>query len=301
MTTVGSGDYRYERVESWPKVPKYWSLGRPLNAAVNSLGEIYVVSRDAAHPLTIWDSDGNFVSSWGEGTFSDVPHGVTIAPDDNVWVVDRNFHVATEFTPDGKPLRTLGNKLQPSPTWEGKFVHSVPFNMPSNLAIAPDGHLFVSDGYGAHRVHKFSPDGELLLSWGGQGTGPGEFALVHNVWVDSNGRVLICDCENNRIQIFDDEGNYLEQWDMPNPSGLCIRSDIVYVSEFSPAPVNDPDTGSGGISIWTLEGELMTRWVGNEGPGKGLVKGGHDLCVDAEGSIYVCEVRGRRLSKFQRV
>ena len=298
MAIVGSGDYRYERVESWPKLPKYWSFGEPMDAAINSLGEIYVVSAFDERPLTIWDADGHFVSSWGEGTFSIMPHGLYIAPNDNVWIVDTYFHIATEYTPDGKPIRTLGNKLRPSPTWEGKFVHSKPFNLPAGLAIAPNGEIYVADGYGAHRVHKFNSDGELLLSWGRQGTGPGEFALVHNVWIDRNNRVFICDCENNRIQIFDDQGAYLEQWEMPNPTGICIRDDIVYVAELSPEPENDPDTGSGGISIWTLEGELITRWVGNEGTGKGTVMGCHDLCVDPQGNIYVCDERGRRISKI---
>ena len=156
-------------------------------------------SAGGGHPLTIWDTDGNLVSSWGEGTFSDNPHGTSIAPNDNVWLVDRDYHIATEYTPAGKPIRTLGNKYMAAAAFMGR-----PFNLPSGLAIAPNGELFVSDGYGGHRVHKFTPEGELLLSWGRQGTGPGEFALLHNIWVDRNSRVFICDRENNRIQIFDD-------------------------------------------------------------------------------------------------
>ena len=101
--------------------------------------------------MTIWDTNGHLISSWGEGTFSANPHGIYIAPNDNVWLVDRDYHIATEYTPAGKPLRTLGNKLAPAPSFQG-----VPFNMPSGLAIAPNGEMFVSDGYGAHRVHKFS-------------------------------------------------------------------------------------------------------------------------------------------------
>ena len=156
-------------------MPKYWTMGLASDGAVNSRDEVHIFSR-GAHPVTIWDPAGNFISSWGEGTFSANPHGIYIAPNDNVWLVDRDYHIATEYTPSGESLRTLGEKLAPSPSFQG-----LPFNMPSGLAIAPDGNMFVSDGYGAHRVHKFSPEGELLLSWGKQGTGPGEFALVHNV------------------------------------------------------------------------------------------------------------------------
>ena len=288
MAVVGSGDFRYERVPSWPKMPKYWSLGACSDGAVNSRDEIHIFSR-GDHPLTIWDPEGNFVSSWGEGTFSANPHGIYIAPNDNVWLVDRDFHIATEYSTDGKPLRTLGNKLSPSPSFVG-----APFNMPSGLAFAPNGEIFVSDGYGGHRTHKFSADGKLLLSWGRQGTGPGEFALLHNVWVDKNSRVFICDRENHRIQIFDDQGNFLEEWtDLQQPGDLWIVDDVVYVIE---------QGGGNAVSIWTLDGTLITRWRGNEGAGQGTIIGGHGICVDSQGSIYVTEIgEGARVSKFQRV
>ena len=103
MTTVGSGDYTYEHVPVWPNMPKYWSFGAASDGAVNSKNEVHIFSR-GAHPLTIWDTDGNFVSSWGEGTFSANPHGIYIAPNDNVWLVDRDFHIATEYTPGGETL-----------------------------------------------------------------------------------------------------------------------------------------------------------------------------------------------------
>ena len=167
MAVVGSGDFRYERVEEWPNMPKYWEFGAASDGAVNSKDEVYIFSR-GLHPLTIWDTDGNFISSWGEGTFSANPHGIYIAPNDNVWLVDRDYHIATEYTPGGEVLRTLGEKLAPSPSFQG-----LPFNMPSGLAIAPDGCLFVSDGYGGHRVHKFSPEGELIKSWGSREQGRG--------------------------------------------------------------------------------------------------------------------------------
>lgn len=180
-------------------------------------------------------------------------------------------------------------KLAPSPSFQG-----LPFNMPSGLAIAPDGCLFVSDGYGGHRVHKFSSEGELIKSWGKEGTGPGEFALLHNVWVDKNSRVYIADRENNRMQIFDDEGNFIEEWtDMTAPGDLWIHDDIIYVIE---------QGGGNGVSIWTMDGELLTRWRGNEGAGLGTLIGGHGICVDSQGSIYVTEIgQGERVSKFVRV
>jgi hypothetical protein len=267
-------------------MPKYWSFGTASDAAVNSLNEVHIFSR-GEHPVTIWDSDGNFLSSWGEGKFSGNEHGIFIAPNDNVWLVDAWYHIATEHAPDGTVLRTLGRKLEPSTRIGGR-----PFNQPTGLAIAPNGDLFVSDGYGGHRVHRFSADGELLKSWGVPGAGPGEFALLHNIGVDKNGRVLICDRENNRIQIFDAEGAFLEQWtDLNMPGDLWIEDEVVYVGE----------QGRGGaVSIWTLGGELITRWRGAEGPGKGTLAGVHGLCVDSQGSIYVAEL-SEGVGKFQRV
>ena len=287
-TIVGSGEFKYEVAPSWPNLPKYWSFGLASDAAVNSENEIYVLSR-GLHPLTIWDKDGNFISSWGEGTFSSDPHGIFIGPDDYVWIADRNYHTVTEYTPGGEVVMTLGQKLAPSPTFSG-----MPFNMPSGVALAPDGSIFVSDGYGNFRVHKFSPSGELLHSWGRSGDRPGEFCLVHNIWVDRNGRVLVCDRHNDRIQTFNEDGGFTGQWvDLHLPGDLWIKDDIVYVVE---------QGGSTGVSIWTLDGEPITRWRGDDGPGKGTLAAGHGICVDDEGSIYVTEIGdAQRVTKFQKV
>ena len=110
MTIVGSQQYRYERVPYWPRTPKYFDLGQPSDAAINSAGDVFVVSR-GDHPVTIWTAEGEFLGSWGEREFSAMPHGIYIPPDDSVWIVDRDYHVAMQFTPYGKLIRTLGSKL----------------------------------------------------------------------------------------------------------------------------------------------------------------------------------------------
>lgn len=301
MTIVGTGDYRYERDDNWPKPSKYRSFGFPSSAAVNESGEIFVISRGTEHPVTIWDKAGNFLHSWGAGEFSPQPHGITIAANGNVWIVDRDYHVASEYTPEGRRVRSLGTKFQPSPTWHGRFIKSVPFNMPTNLAIAANGDIFVSDGYGNHRVHKFNAAGELLLSWGRQGTGPGEFALVHNIWIDKFNRVLVNDDENHRIQLFTVDGEFIEQWEMTNPSGLYLRDDIVYVAQLGPYEDASKGPGWGAISLWDLQGNKLSEWVGWEGEDRRMLVGPHDLGVDQEGSLYVCEGPIGRVSKFRRV
>ena len=285
---VGSGDYKYEMVPTWPKMLRYWSFGGPSDAAVNSGDEIYVFSR-GAHPVTIWDTDGNLISSWGEGAFSKGgAHGIFISPDDHVWLTDIYYHVVTEHTPGGEQFLELGKRMRPSPHWDAR-----PFNMPTGVVTSPTGDVVVSDGYGGHRVHRFSREGELKQSWGEPGDGPGQFSLLHNVGTDSSGRVFICDREADRIQVFDEQGRYLEQWtDLSGPSDVWIRDDIVYVVEQIKRP---------GVSIWTLEGDLITRWRGDSGAAKGALTSSHGVCVDSEGSIYVAELGGDRVLKFQRV
>ena len=281
MEILGSGDYRYQRVESWPDLPRNWKFGLASDGAVNSKDEIYIFSR-GIHPITIWDFEGNFISSWGEGEFGS-PHGIFIDPSDNVWLVDSNYHLVTQHDPNGQILDTWGRKLQPSASYLG-----MPFNMPSGLAFAPNGEIFVSDGYGGHRVHKFSPEGELLHSWGKQGAGAGEFALLHNIWVDKNSRVYICDRENDRIQIFSDNGEFIEEWtDLQKPGDIWIHNDDVYV-------VEQGSLGTCGVSIWSLEGDLITRWRG--------IEAGHGICVDSRGNIYVTEIgEADKVSKFERI
>ena len=285
---VGNGDYKYEIVDSWPNLPRYWSFGSTSDVSVSNEDEIYVFSR-GLHPLTVWNKSGDFITSWGEGTFSENEHGIFIKEDGDIWLVDSWFHIATKHRPNGELTQTIGNKLRPSDTYYGK-----PFNMPTGLAISSKGEIFVSDGYGNKKIHKFNPSGELIKSWGTFGTGPGEFAIVHNLTIDDDDLIYVCDRENNRIQIFDDDGNYIDEWgDLLMPGDVWIKDGIFYVVE---------QTEQGGVSIWTKQGELITRWYGDRGPGKGSIISGHGITVDSEGSIYVAELTpAERVSKFQKI
>lgn len=143
----------------------------------------------------------------------------------------------------------------------------------------------MADGYGNHLVHKFSPEGELLLTWGQQGTGPGEFGTVHNITVDQESRVYICDRSNDRIQVFDREGQFLEQWELPSPNDIWIQDDIAYVAG-----------GTHWVSLWTLDGEVLARFGSRD---EGVPAPGHGICVDAHGSIYA--IGNQRVTKFKRV
>ena len=288
MAIIGAGNFRFEPVASWPMFPRYWSFVTGVGVAVNSADEVHVLSL-GDHPLTVWDRSGKFVSSWGERAFSGNPHGIHIGPDDHVWIADRDMQTVSEYAPGGELVRSLGTRLVASPT-----VFGEPFNMPSGVATTADGGFLVSDGYGSSRVHRFYSDGKLRQSWGRPGPAPGEFALLHSVAIDGKGRIYVCDRFNHRIQVFRPDGGFLAQWtDFNEPCEVAIRDDVVYVAE----------QGNGSaVSLWTLDHELILRWRGGEGPGKGKLNAAHGIALDSEGSIYVAEVRGDRgIRKFQRV
>ncbi|MBN1685841.1 MAG: 6-bladed beta-propeller, partial [Spirochaetales bacterium] len=210
-----------------------------------------------------------------------------------VWVIDSQTHTVEKFTPDGKMLVRLGTR-----DWAAPLLRRAPFNMPTGLAVGPDGSLFISDGYANYLVHKFTKEGELLKTWGGPGTGPGEFALPHNIAVDRHGMVYVCDRENRRVQIFDSEGAYLTEWaGLNNPADISIdwSTDVAYVAEIG-GPYQPK------VSIRDLKGKEISSWEGRESEGKGLLEVAHGIGVDSRGNIYVCEInKTPRIQKFARI
>src|SRR2546421_11712054 len=228
----------YEAVTGWEQLPAGYTHPDVAAVAVNSKGRVYLFCR-SEHPVMIYEPNGRFVGSWGEGMFTMRTHGITIGPDDSVYCTDDAGHSVRKFTPDGKLLLTLGdNAGKPSDSgYDGSNLTTIahgapPFNRPTNLAVAPNGDLYVSDGYGNARVHRFSPTGKLVASWGEPGTGPGEFMLPHGIAVDRNGDVFVCDRESDRIQVFDAEGRYeREITDVQRPTQIVLADDLMYVSE----------------------------------------------------------------------
>jgi len=289
--SYGSGKYTYELVDGWAKYPKDWSILDVGGIAIDKQDKVYVFNR-GAHPLIIFDREGNMQSTWGEGLFKRA-HGSCIDPEGNIYCTDDYNHTVRKFTPDCKLLMTLGTEDKPSDSGYVKkfdFFCSLatitraggPFNRPTGVAMGPSGNLYIADGYGNAEVHKFTGDGKYLLSWGEPGTGPGQFRLPHNVWVDKQERVWIPDRENNRIQIFDSEGKLLNIWaDQIRPTDLFIDDeDIVYVSDLADR-----------VSIYTIDGKLLSQWA-SEGTDKdkALFLAPHAIAVDSQGSIYVGEV-----------
>jgi DNA-binding beta-propeller fold protein YncE len=295
---------RYEAVVGWEQLPAGYTHPDVAAVAVNSKGRVYLFCR-AEHPVLVYERDGRFVGSWGEGIFTMRTHGITIAPDDSVWCTDDAGHSVRKFTPEGALLLTLGdNAGKPSASgYDGSNITTVtrgapPFNRPTNLAVAPNGDLYVSDGYGNARVHRFSPTGTLLASWGEPGTGPGQFMLPHGIAVDPNGDVLVCDRESDRIQVFTAEGRYLREiTEVQRPTQIVLAGGRMYVSElgwragqrsFRNGPI-ERDLPSR-VTILGADGTVLRRLGGPDPCAPGSFCAPHGLAIDPKGDLYVAEV-----------
>ncbi|HEX4216471.1 MAG TPA: peptidyl-alpha-hydroxyglycine alpha-amidating lyase family protein [Candidatus Dormibacteraeota bacterium] len=296
------GELRYRVLEGWEQLPEGFHHGDVDGVGVDSRDRVFLFTREEARVL-VYDRDGSFVASWGEDLFTPRTHGLTVAPDDTVFCVDEGHNAVYHFTAEGRLLQTIGTPDVASDTGYDGTLSSIrpgpPFNRPTNLAVAPSGDLYVSDGYGNCRVHRFTAGGELIQSWGEPGTGPGEFNLVHGILVLADGRVLVADRENDRIQFFSPEGEYLEEWtDVQRPTNLAVDGEgRIYVSElWRPAGdlserlgVNADDL-PGRVSVYDGSGAVLARWGGADRTAAGNFVAPHDVCVDSHGDIYVGEV-----------
>ena len=296
---LGSGSFKYEALDTWERLPEGVTLLEVPSVAVDSQDRVYVLTRNKDHPVIVLDRDGNFQRSFGQGVFSERTHGILIGPDDSVYCADDGTHTITKFTPEGELLMTLGTPREPSTAWGGK-----PFNRPTHAAVSPNsGNIYVSDGYGNSRVHKYTPDGQLVLSWGEPGIDAGQFIRPHNVAVDDEDRVYVADRECHRVQVFDGDGKFLTMWNnIHRPDGMTLGPDgNIYIGELNGMTGVDDAPGLGHrVSILSRQGELLARFGDpeeGEEPGKFIAP--HGIAVDSHGDIYVGEVsytiRGRHM------
>jgi hypothetical protein len=296
---------RYDVVEGWEQLPKGWEHRDVAGVAVDGEDRVYLICR-GDHPVIVYDQKGGFVRAWGEGDFTYRTHGISVGPNGTVFCTDDGNHTIRQFTPEGKLLLTLGTMNTPSDTgYDGKDTATArkpagPFNRPTNIAVGPNGDLYVSDGYGNCRVHRFSSTGQLKRSWGTAGQGPGEFFLPHGIAVAADGRVFVCDRENDRIQIFSPDGEYLSEWtDTRRPTHIVFDGQgRAYVSElwWQPGQTSrryGPATDqirSGRVSVYDKDGAVIGRWGGADPVAAGNFAAPHGIAVDSKRDVYVSEV-----------
>ncbi|MGB2808034.1 MAG: peptidyl-alpha-hydroxyglycine alpha-amidating lyase family protein [Sedimentisphaerales bacterium] len=271
----------YEPVAVWDATSTEMELDKILGIGIDSKGRVYATAGKGDKGVLVFDMDGKVVDSWGQGFLS--KHGLRVI-DDKVWVTDRERHIVMEFSLDGKLLRTLGT--------DGKSgLGENEFNMPSDIAIGPNGDVYVSDGYTNSRVMRFGADGKFKRSWGTKGDSKGQFNLVHNIAIDKKGNVYIADRENERVQIFDANGNFLDVWKhLGKPFGLYIDDETkVYIT----------DGQSNNVYVVDEKGKVISKF-GKTGDGPGEFKMAHSITVDNKGNIYVTEGDGMRIQVFSR-
>lgn len=296
---LGSGPFQYEPVEGWESLPPGVRPIECPGVAVDARDQVYVLTRNVENPVLVFNREGDYLGSWGQGIFSARTHAIELGPDGTLWCVDDGSHTVRQFTPAGAPLLTLATPDQPAPRWSGR-----PFNRPTDVAVsAQTGCIYVTDGYGNACVHKFSPSGDLITSWGEPGIDAGQFILPHNLAIDSDDRVIVAERESHRVQVFDADGRALAMWNnIFRPDGLTIGPDgNIYICELNGGAGYDDAPGVGHrVSILSPAGQLLARFgdaAEGEGPGQFIAP--HGIAVDSRGDIYIGEVsftiRGRRL------
>ena len=300
---LGDGKFRYRVVPEWGQLPDGFVFGDVVGLATDSKDRAYIFNR-GDHPVVVLDRDGRFIQSWGEGQFVR-PHGICIGADDSVYCTDDVDHTVRKYSLDGRLLLKLGTSGQSSDSgingWNYLSIQRAapPFHLPTNLAVAPDGTLVISDGYGNARIHRFSAEGKLLHSWGAPGSGPGQFNLPHGIAVDRNGRVYVADRENSRVQIFSPDGEFIDQLtDLVRPTEVFIDPPgNILITEFGwhagifPWHVLPAHRPFGRVSIYDADTRLLARWGGGSDPtAPGQFFAPHDVWMDRAGDVYITEV-----------
>lgn len=289
MTQLGTGEYTYELIRDFLKLPNGEKFGMVSRVGTDSQDRVYVFQRKDP-PVVVFDRDGKYLGAWGTGEVRD-PHGLKIV-NDIVYTTDRSDSVAKSFTLDGKVLLQLGTAGVHSDTgctgspWLAPRAAG-PFNHPTEMIAHPNGDIYVTDGYRNARVHRFTRDGQLVTSWGEPGHAPGQFHLPHSIAIDDDGKLYVADRANKRIQIFSPEGEVLGQWiGMGGPNDISRAKDGTYV-----IAEQESDGNPAFVCVRDADGNVLAKMESRHVHGVG---------VDSRGDIYAGLTVDRSVDKFVR-
>ena len=274
-----------------------FGAGTPVNCDNNPVDPVFKFDRNT----------GEVLANFGGGVMV-TPHGIHVDAERNVWVTDfagnaegTKGHQVHKFSSDGELLMSLGTAGQP-----GSGANQ--FNQPNDVITAPDGTIFVADGHSGHgmttnrameegrrgntaRILKFSADGTFIKEWGQIGVQHGEFRTPHALVFDSQGRLWVADRGNHRIEIFDQDGNYLEsRYSYGRISGIFIEDEIVYAIDSESSPTNHPNWRNG-VRIGPVDGDYITAFIPPFERESRVYQGtaGEGVAVDADGNVYAAE------------
>lgn len=276
----------HKAVANWAQLPEGWNFGETSSVAVDAKDNVWVFHRGKRQVME-FDKTGKLLKAWEEAPVVS-SHGIAVGPDGAVWLADTTGHSVMKFTPAGRLQMVIANPGRGPGDNDSRYA----FNLPTSLAFRPDGGFYVGDGYGNSRVVQYTKDGEYVRHWGGMGMEPGRFNTVHSVAVDEQGRVYVADRTNDRIQVFDADGEFLTAWtDIGQPWGLAYfaKENALYMC----------DGLNNRIVKLNLDGQIQGQ-LSSFGKTPGKLDYAHHLAVDSEGSIYVAEIKNWRVQKFAK-
>ncbi len=269
-------------------------------------GQNSCIDRPDVDPVLQFDLEGNLLQSFGAGMFA-WPHGMYVDREGNVWVTDAlGFgqqpegwgHIVVKFSPEGEVLLTLGER--------GRAGGGELFTKPSDVVVAPDGHIFIADGHdagGSNRIAKFDAEGNFVMEWGETGSANGQFSDPHALAIDSEGRLFVADRGNNRIQLFTQEGEFIQSWtQFARISGMYIDENDILFAVDSESNMRRNPGWKRGVYIGSVRDGWVTDFIPDPepDPDNSGTSGGEGVAIDAEGNVYTAEVGPRTVQKHVR-
>ena len=282
---IGAQDLGVKSDLSFLNVPAAGPLSTPTGVAVNSKNHLFVCNTGPMK-LMEFDEHGEFVRELIPGILVG-PHGTRVDAEDNIWVSDLMLHVVLKINPTGQIVLVLGQKENSGLFDEDREMSL--FFKPADVAFGRNGDIYVADGYGNSRIVKFNKHGDFIKAWGEKGTEPGQFDNPHNIIVDEDEKVYVADRNNKRVQVFDAEGVFLEEWThLGKPWGLALTQDQhIYLSDGTNEVIYKLDRS----------GQVLGK-IGSPGQESEHFRAAHGIAVDSEENIYVTEILNWRVEKL---